>query len=86
MVLSRRSLITGFASLLAAPAIVRASSLMPVKAPISGDEIIEAFWLNPSGAALQYRRELIEALEAMEFTRGRVRHVVTIPAWMLAQS
>lgn len=31
MILSRRSLITGFAALLAAPAIVRAGSLMPIK-------------------------------------------------------
>ena len=31
MILTRRSLITGFASFLAAPAIVRASSLMSVK-------------------------------------------------------
>ena len=32
MTLSRRSLITGLVSFVAAPAIVRASSLMPVKA------------------------------------------------------
>jgi hypothetical protein len=32
MLLNRRGLITGLASLVAAPAIVRASSLMPVKA------------------------------------------------------
>ncbi len=32
MITTRRSLITGLASLLCAPAIVRASSLMPVKA------------------------------------------------------
>jgi hypothetical protein len=32
MTLSRRSLITGLVSLVASPAIVRASSLMPVKA------------------------------------------------------
>ena len=32
MLLSRRGLITGLVSLVAAPAIVRASSLMPVKA------------------------------------------------------
>lgn len=40
MLLSRRSLITGLASFLAAPAIVRASSLMPVKA-------FENPWLPP---------------------------------------
>ena len=32
MIITRRGLIGGFASLLAAPAIVRVSSLMPVKA------------------------------------------------------
>lgn len=32
MLLSRRGLLSGFGALLAAPAIVRASSLMPVKA------------------------------------------------------
>jgi hypothetical protein len=85
MNLSRRSLITGIASFLAAPAIVRASSLMPV-APIPEVDMIVAFWLNPARAAMEYRLELIEALEAMEFARGRVRHVVTIPDWMLAQS
>ena len=37
MILSRRGLITGLASLVAAPAIVRASSLMPVK--VWGDEL-----------------------------------------------
>jgi len=31
LILSRRSLVTGLASLLAAPAIVRASSLMPIR-------------------------------------------------------
>lgn len=38
MILSRRSLITGLVSLVAAPAIVRASSLMPVKTwvPLEG--------------------------------------------------
>jgi hypothetical protein len=37
MTLSRRPLITGLASLVAAPAIVRASSLMPVKAWCDAD-------------------------------------------------
>jgi hypothetical protein len=42
MTLSRRSLITGLVSFVAAPAIVRASSLMPVKAyEIPVEEI---FW------------------------------------------
>jgi hypothetical protein len=33
-VLARRSFLTGLASALAAPAIVRAASLMPVKTPL----------------------------------------------------
>lgn len=33
MIVSRRSLITGITSIIAAPAIVRAESLMPIRAP-----------------------------------------------------
>ena len=40
---SRRSLITGLVSLLAAPAIVRASNLMPVKA-VPTDELLTQAW------------------------------------------
>ena len=43
MMLTRRGLIGGFASLLAAPAIVRASSLMPVKAWSGG-----LIWIDTS--------------------------------------
>lgn len=39
MITSRRSLLVGFASLLAAPAIVRASSIMPVKVWSVGDGV-----------------------------------------------
>ena len=50
MTLSRRGLITGLISFVAAPAIVRAASLMPVKAvkavkalkPLSNDEMLTA--------------------------------------------
>jgi len=40
---SRRSFITGLAALVAAPAVVRASSLMPVKAPklLTDDETLQ---------------------------------------------
>jgi hypothetical protein len=41
---SRRSLITGLVSFLAAPAVVRAASLMPVKA-LRSDVVIET-WLE----------------------------------------
>lgn len=62
--LTRRGLITGLISLVAAPAIVRASSLMPVRAidgwvylgtEVHGTPIIrwsrtvEAYWLGPDG-------------------------------------
>jgi hypothetical protein len=50
MLLSRRGLITGLASLVAAPAIVRASSLMPVKA--WAPEVLTDFDLFKYGPAL----------------------------------
>lgn len=40
MSVSRRSLITGLVSFVAAPAIVRASSLMPVKRTLSFEELL----------------------------------------------
>lgn len=64
MHLSRRGLIYGVASLLAAPAIVRASSLMPVKALPA-----EAL---PGEYYLRYREELIRAFT--ETLRPRVAH------------
>ncbi len=44
MITSRRGLITGLASLLAAPAIVRVGSIMPVKAFVSDAERWTASW------------------------------------------
>ena len=41
---SRRGFLSGIASLLAAPAIVRASSLMPVKALPTVPTLEELFW------------------------------------------
>lgn len=41
---SRRSLIVGMASLLAAPAIVRVSSLMPVKVIDNPDQLLLELW------------------------------------------
>lgn len=46
MSLSRRSLITGLVSLVAAPAIVRASSLMPVKAMPPANWLDQAYSLT----------------------------------------
>ncbi len=43
MIATRRSLITGLASLLCAPAIVRASSIMPVKAWAAASD---PYWIN----------------------------------------
>lgn len=62
MILSRRSLLTGFTALLAAPAIVRASSLMPVKAfaeegfvpymgPVQFDRVL---WVAAGGSGDYY--------------------------------
>lgn len=58
MNLSRRSLLTGFAGLLAAPAIVRASSLMPIKvftAPVVDEPFVYdspnyvGYWIMKDG-------------------------------------
>jgi len=61
MLLSRRGLITGLASFLAAPAIVRASSLMPVKAVPAPQPYSEEWMLQTI-----YRDEYIR-----EFERAR---------------
>lgn len=47
---SRRSFITGLVSLVAAPAIVRAGSLMPVKAErwLTFNEVVDRYWV-PEG-------------------------------------
>lgn len=70
MLLTRRSLLVGLgASLFVAPAIVRASSIMPVKAlppPLDYDAIIDAYWRDPAKAAISYRKDLIAAFEALE--------------------
>ena len=63
--LTRRGLIAGFAGLLAAPAIVRATSIMPVRtlpaSPLGGVELIS-----------RYRQEYIAAFEenCAAITRG----------------
>ncbi len=47
--ITRRSLLTGFTALLAAPAIVRVGSLMPVKV---WEPIENSFWANLPGTDL----------------------------------
>lgn len=48
--ISRRGLLTGLGALIAAPAIVRATSLMPVRAPlvISWDDATYIAYVHPS--------------------------------------
>lgn len=56
--LNRRTLVTGLAAIIAAPAIVRASSLMPVKA-----------WEDEALVTINYSREM-ELLMKSEFGRN----------------
>lgn len=58
--ISRRGLLTGLTSLLAAPAIVRVSSLMPVKV-MPGPEVLEL--QQRFDGLIQYRQEFIAAFE-----------------------
>lgn len=73
MEITRRSLVTGLVGLVAAPAIVRASSLMPVK--VIPDPPISAIGYGKSPVAEfaelldEYRRKLIDEL--------------TCPAWIV---
>lgn len=70
MLVTRRSLLVGLgASLFVAPAIVRATSIMPVKAlppALDYNAIIDAYWADPAKAAINYRKDLIAAFEALE--------------------
>lgn len=65
MTLARRSFITGLISLVAAPAIIRAGSLMPVKVmvePIWTKAVIfqdDMFWVRNDGAFMVYRNSMI---------------------------
>lgn len=65
MLISRRGLIVGGAGLICAPAIVRASSLMPVKAWVDVD-MIAAFWANPAAACSVYKLQIVKAFEHLE--------------------
>ena len=59
MTLSRRSLITGLASLVCAPAIVRVGSIMPVKAWTFAPED----WVEINPILTRYRAQYIRAME-----------------------
>lgn len=52
--IGRRGFITGLVSLVAAPAIVRAGSLMPVKMMVEVDPL---YGIGPAYAALKYYRQ-----------------------------
>jgi hypothetical protein len=64
MLISRRGLITGLASLVAAPAIVRASSLMPVKA-IPDEWVFAAHERGINGLIPYYTQDYIRAFEEL---------------------
>jgi len=62
---TRRSILAGFASLLAAPAIVRVGSLMPVKAYV---ETPKMYWMGADGF-YTISNNLIQAIEEDERDR-----------------
>lgn len=77
MTISRRGFLTGFAGILAAPAIVRASSLMPVK--VIDDDVLLALRRDENGLIpahdliTRYRQEFIAQFEGnYSFLRERV--------------
>jgi hypothetical protein len=77
MQITRRGLITGLAAFVAAPAIVRVSSLMSVKAvptPLQDYQaIIDAYWRDSALAARSYGRDLVAAFEHIERNTRIVR-------------
>lgn len=80
MITSRRSFITGLIAFAAAPAIVRAESLMPVKSFVDEAAIARAMrdyiekMVNPAIAAA-YQDFVLFGTGAMEFNGSVVRHV-----------
>ena len=81
MILSRRSLITGLASFIAAPAIVRASSIMPVKAwaPYSDNVAINLLPCPTNVAELTDRFRLLQEARE-EFYRFAARQLELMAA------
>lgn len=76
MQISRRGLLTGLVSFVAAPAIVRASSLMPVKAArpslVAVGDVSSEEWIFHT----QYRQEYVEAYEqTCGYLRGDTVHM-----------
>src|SRR4051812_3420387 len=81
---SRRGFITGLVSFIAAPAIVRAGSLMPVKAVLDDAMIARAMRdyiekiINPASiAAIQ--DAMVFGIGTLEFKDGAVTHVLCEP-------
>ena len=62
--IERRKFISGLISFVAAPAIVRAGNLMPVKQMVSADEWLTATFLRVSGM-LDAQREINERYSGM---------------------
>ena len=80
MTLSRRSLITGLISLVAAPAIVRVSSLMPVKAmePEAAFEWSPFYTAYPVGNGItrESLAQLLAILKAHPIFEGPIYRIV----------
>ncbi len=83
MILTRRSLLSGFAGLLAAPAIVRASSLMPVKTfhpAVASGPLFDISGMDEWGNRIRETVSL-DALDALGVTEiNRFGPVVNISA------
>lgn len=84
MAISRRGLLTGLTALVAAPAIVRASSLMPVRLI---NEDLRLRFVLPSGHAygISPGHALLDLARDMERMRQTIYSTFCIPSDVLAQ-
>jgi len=80
--IDRRTLLTGLAAIIAAPAIVRATSIMPVK-PWGGrvELVTEDIYLDPSKVSLQWSTDdrNWETYELVQTNRGTMITAKPIP-------
>jgi hypothetical protein len=73
---SRRSLLIGAASLLAAPAIVRASSLMPVKVMSVPLSVVPSGWtVTTDGLVITIRAGIVEAIGGPRMLDNWIRSI-----------
>lgn len=79
MIIGRRGFIAGIGALIAAPAIVRASSLMPVRAP---KHIYELRTLLPSGTWRMYNKGVPYGVSP---ATAALRDMVTLQDWARLQ-